>query len=132
MPNPDVIDVHAHVYPDGCFAEVLKGRSDLKFVDGSRGQSLLYRGSHVMSTPKGQANLTARLASMDGAGIGVAILSGALNIDWAGAREVSAARVINDGLAAVCRQHPSRFPSSPCCRAQAIAKWLENSIGQWV
>jgi hypothetical protein len=45
------------------------------FVDGPRGQSLLYRGSHVMSPPKRQDNLAAGLASMDDPGIGVAILS---------------------------------------------------------
>jgi len=110
MPNSNIIDVHAHVYPNGCFDEVIKGRPDFKVVDGANGQSLLYRGSHVMSTPTGQDNLAARLTSMDSAGIEVAVLSvGALNIGWAGNREVSAARGINDGLAAVCRQHPSRF-----------------------
>jgi aminocarboxymuconate-semialdehyde decarboxylase len=133
MPNPDVIDVHAHVYPHGCFAEVLKGRSDFKFVDGPRGQSLLYRGIHVMSTPTGQDNLAARLRSMDDAGIGLAVLSvGALNIGWAGAREVSAARVINDGLAAVCRQHPSRFrfvAVLPCTNHGELVAELDRALG---
>lgn len=105
-----IIDVHAHVYPDGCFTEVLKGRTDFKLIDNPRGQSLLYRGSHVMSMPAGQDNLAARLASMDDAGIATAVLSvGALNIGWAGARDAAAARVINDGLATVCRQHPASF-----------------------
>jgi predicted TIM-barrel fold metal-dependent hydrolase len=103
------------------------------FVDGPRGQSLLYRGSHVMSTPKGQDNLAARLASTDDAGIGVAILSvGALNIGWAGAREVSAARVINDGLAAVCRQHPSRFrfvAVLPCTSEREMVGELDRALG---
>jgi aminocarboxymuconate-semialdehyde decarboxylase len=105
-----IIDVHAHVYPAGCFTEVLKGRADFEIVDNPRGRSLLYRGSHVMSVPAEQDNLQKRLASMDDAGIATAVLSvGALNIGWAGVREAGAARAINDGLAAVCRQHPSRF-----------------------
>jgi aminocarboxymuconate-semialdehyde decarboxylase len=105
-----IIDVHAHVYPAGCFTEVLQGRADFEIVDNPRGRSLLYRGSHVMSVPAEQDNLQKRLASMDDAGIATAVLSvGALNIGWAGVREAGAARAINDGLAAVCRQHPSRF-----------------------
>src|SRR4051812_42215117 len=105
-----IIDVHAHVYPEGCFGEVLKDRSDFKLIDNPRGQSLLYRGSHVMSMPAEQDNLPKRLASMDDAGIGMAVLSvGALNIGWAGTRDAPAARVVNDGLAAACRQSPARF-----------------------
>jgi aminocarboxymuconate-semialdehyde decarboxylase len=105
-----MIDVHAHVYPDGCFTEVLKDRADFKLVDNPRGQSLIYRGTHVMSMPAEQDDLQKRLASMDDAGISMAVLSvGALNIGWAGAREAAAARVVNEGLAAVCRQYPSRF-----------------------
>jgi len=110
MPATNIIDIHAHVYPEGCFTEVLKDRGDFKLMDNPRGQSLIYRGTHVMSMPSEQDNLEKRLASMDNAGIGMAVLSvGALNIGWAGAREAAAARVVNDGLAAVCRQHPTRF-----------------------
>lgn len=110
MPATNMIDIHAHVYPRGSFTEVLKDRADFKLVDNPRGQSLIYRGTHVMSMPPEQDNLQKRLASMDDAGISMAVLSvGALNIGWAGAREAAAARVVNDGLAAVCRQHPSRF-----------------------
>jgi aminocarboxymuconate-semialdehyde decarboxylase len=105
-----IIDVHAHVYPAGCFTEVLKGRADFKLINNPRGQSLIYRGTHVMSMPAEHDNLQKRLASMGDAGIDMAVLSvGALNIGWAGAREAAAASAINDGLAAVCRQHPSRF-----------------------
>jgi len=118
MPATEIIDVHAHVYPEGCFTEVVKDRSDFALVDNPRGQSLLYRGSHVMSIPKDQADLKSRLASMDDAGIGIAVLSvGALNVGWAGTRDAAAARFINNGLAAVCRQHPARFR---LCRGSAV------------
>ena len=75
MPATEIIDVHAHVYPEGCFTEVVKDRSDFELVENDRGKSLLYRGSHVMSVPKDQADLKMRLASMDDAGIGLAVLS---------------------------------------------------------
>ena len=106
----EIIDAHAHIYPEGCLNEVVRDRDDFKLVAGPRGQALIYRGSHVMSVPTEQDNLPKRLASMDEAGIGMAILSvGALNVGWAGAGDAAAARFINDGLAAVCRQHPARF-----------------------
>lgn len=105
-----IIDVHAHLYPTGCFSEVLRDRAEFKLLDNPRGQQLLYRGSHVMSLPGEQDDLPKRLASMDAAGIATAVLSvGALNIGWAGDRQAAAARLINDGLAAACKAHSSRF-----------------------
>ena len=65
QPASEIIDVHAHVYPEGCFTEVLKSRTDFKLVDNPRGQSLLYRGSHVMSMPMEQDNYT-QAAGVDG------------------------------------------------------------------
>ena len=133
MPITDIIDVHAHVYPEGCFTEVLKDRADFKLVDNPRGPSLVYRGSHVMSVPAEQDHLQKRLASMDDAGIGMAILSvGALNIGWAGAGDAAAARFVNDGLAAFCRQRPERFrfvAVLPCTNKAEMVKELERALG---
>jgi len=129
----EIIDVHAHVYPEGCFTEVLKDRSDFKLIENPRGQSLLCRGSHVMSMPKDGADLNRRLESMSEAGIGVAVLSvGALNIGWAGSRDASAARFINDGLASVCRKHPTRFRFAavlPCGNRNEMVKELDRALG---
>jgi len=87
----EIIDAHAHIYPEGCLNEVVRDRDDFKLVAGPRGQALIYRGSHVMSVPTEQDNLPKRLASMDEAGIGMAILSvGALNVGWAGAGDAAA------------------------------------------
>jgi len=133
MTAHEIIDVHAHVYPEGCFGEVIKSRADFKLVDGTRGQALVYRGSHVMSVPAEQDNLSKRLASMDEAGIATAILSvGALNVGWAGHSDTAAARFINDGLAAVCRQHPTRFrfvAVLPCTGQNAMMKELDRTLG---
>lgn len=131
--NPiDIIDVHAHAYPAGAFDRVTKGRSEFKLADTARGPSLYYRGSHVMSIPPEQINLATRLASMDAAGIGTAILSvGALNIGWAGADVAAAARYVNDGLAAFCRQKPERFrfvAVLPCVDREAMVKELDRTL----
>jgi aminocarboxymuconate-semialdehyde decarboxylase len=110
MIHGDIIDMHAHVYPEGCLTEIVKARPDFVLVESPRGQSLVYRGSYVMSIPSGQADLKNRLQVMDDAGVGIEVLSiGALNLGWAGSRDTVTARTINDGLAAVCRQYPGRF-----------------------
>lgn len=128
----EVIDVHSHIYPQGCFREVIRARADFDLVDGPRGQSLLYRGSHVMSMPANQDDLGKRLASMDDAGIGMAILSvGALNIGWAGAADAAAAGFVNNGLAAVCREHPTRFrfvAVLPCTSDNEMVHELDRAL----
>jgi predicted TIM-barrel fold metal-dependent hydrolase len=133
MPSTEIIDVHAHLYPADCFTEVVKDRSEFKLVDHPRGQSLLYRGSHVMSIPQEHADLKSRLASMDAAGIGTAVLSvGALNIGWAGSRDAAAARFVNDGLAAACREQPARFrfvAVLPCTNRDEMIKELDRALG---
>ncbi|MGH7888052.1 MAG: amidohydrolase family protein [Candidatus Binatia bacterium] len=133
MNSTEIIDVHAHVYPAGSFSEVLKGRSDFKMIENARGQSLHYRGSHVMSLPPEQDNLQKRLASMDEAGIEVAILSvGALNIGWAGPSDAAAARFVNDGLAAFCRQKPARLrfvAVLPCTKREAMVAEIDRALG---
>ena len=127
----DIIDVHAHLYPEGSFTEVLRNDSEFKLVENPRGQSLVYRGSHVMSMPVGQDDIALRLASMDEAGIGMAILSvGALNIGWARERAAAAARIVNDGLAAVCRQYPGRFrfvAVLPCANEAEMKSELDRA-----
>jgi aminocarboxymuconate-semialdehyde decarboxylase len=132
MTAHEIIDVHAHIYPEGCLSQVIKSRADFKLVDNPRGQSLLYRGSHVMSVPAEQDNLPKRLTSMDKARIVTAILSvGALNVGWAGSSDETAARFINDGLSAVCRQHPTRFrfvAVLPCTDQNAMLRELDRAL----
>ncbi len=111
---------------------MIKNRPEFKLLETPGGQSLLYRGSHVMSLNKNQANLNGRLHSMDDAGIDLAVLSvGALNIGWAGARDLFAARLINDGLASVCREHPTRFrfvAVLPSTNQKNIVQELDRAI----
>src|SRR5258706_1426415 len=102
-----IIDVHAHVYPAGCFTEVIKTRAEFRLVDNPRGQSLLYHGSHVMSMPTEQDNLPKRLASMDEAGIGMAVIFvRALKIGWGRTRATAAARLVKERLSPHFRQQP--------------------------
>jgi len=128
----EIIDMHAHVYPDGCFAEVIKARPDFTLENSARGLSLLCRGSHTMSVPADD-DLRIRLRTMDEAGVGVQVLSiGALNLGWAGRGDVVTARTINDGFAAVCQQHPARFrfvAALPWSSTSALIAELDRAVG---
>jgi aminocarboxymuconate-semialdehyde decarboxylase len=70
---------------------------------------------------------------MDEAGVGVEVLSiGAVNIGWAGSRDASIARLVNDGLAAACRQHAGRFrfvAALPCSSDAEMIKELDRALG---
>ena len=115
MTAHEIIDVHAHVYPEGCFGEVIKSRADFKLVDGPRGQALVYRGSHVMSLPPEQDNLPKRLASMDDSGIAMAILSvGALVTPMPRRRALS-----TTGWPRFVDSTRHGFVLSRCCHVQA-------------
>ena len=133
MPT-NIIDIHAHVYPEGCFTAVLKDRADFKLVENPRGQSLLFHDSHVMSMPNEGADLNSRIRSMNEAGIGLAVLSvGALNIGWAGSRDASAARFVNDGLASICLEHPTRFrfaAALPCGNRNEMIQELDRVLAK--
>lgn len=128
----DIVDMHAHVYPEGCFDEVLKARPEFALARSERGLSLTCRGSHTMSAPA-ETDLGARLRTMDEAGVKVEVLSvGALNTGWAGDGGAATARRVNDGLAAVCRQHPDRFrfvAALPWTGTAALVDELDRATG---
>lgn len=132
MTPGEIIDMHAHIYPEGCFAEIVKARPDFALENSERGLSLLCRGSHAMSAP-GDDDLRKRLRVMDEAGVGVQVLSiGALNLGWAGSGDVATARRINDGFAAVCRQYPKRFrfvAALPWSSTAALIAELDRAVG---
>jgi aminocarboxymuconate-semialdehyde decarboxylase len=69
---------------------------------------------------------------MNEAGIGMAVLSvGALNVGWAGSRDLAAARFINDGLASICRKHPDRFrfvAALPCGSRNEMVQELDRAL----
>ena len=125
----EIVDMHAHLYPEGCFDEVLKARPEFALARSERGLSLTCRGSHTMSAPV-ETDLSARLQTMDEASVKVQVLSvGALNTGWAA---TATAGLVNDGLAAVCRQHPDRFrfvAALPWTGTAALMDELDRAMG---
>lgn len=124
------IDMHAHVYPEDCFVEVLKARREFTLEQSPRGSSLLCRGSHTMSAPR-EDDLSTRLRTMDEAGVAMQVLSiGALNLGWAGTGDIATARLINDRFAEICRRHPDRFrfvAALPWSSAEALVSELDRA-----
>lgn len=127
-----IVDMHAHLYPEGCFDEVLKARPEFALARSERGLSLTCRGSHTMSAPVGET-LADRVRTMDEAGVGIEVLSvGALSTGLAGDGDVALARRVNDGLAEVCREHPDRFrfvAALPWSRAADLVDELDRAMG---
>jgi hypothetical protein len=120
MIHGDIIDMHAHVYPEGCLTEIVKARPDFALVESPRGQSLVYRGSYVMSIPSGQADLKNRLQVMDDAGVGIEVLSiGALNLGWAGSRTRLRLAPLTTAWLQSAANIPVAFTSSLRCRSAA-------------
>ena len=132
MIDNTIIDMHAHLYPEGCYTEIIKARPEFSLLNSSRGLALVCRGSHTMSMPSGQEDLSSRLRIMDEAGVGIQVLSiGPLNVGWAGERDSITARRINDGLAAFCRQSPERFrfvAALPCSSMISMMAELERAL----
>ena len=124
----DIVDMHAHIYPDGCFDEVLKARPEFALVRSQRGLSLTCRGSHTMSAPA-DADLSDRLRVMDEAGVKVEVLSvGALNIGWAGDAGVAAAPA---GQRRSGRGLPGASGPFPLCRRAALDRHCRAGGRGW-
>lgn len=126
-----IIDMHAHVYPEGCFTEVIKARPDFALSNSPRGLTLVCRGSHTMSARVGE-DFSGRLQVMDEAGVAIQVLSiGALNIGWAGQGDSATARLVNDGFAAICAQYPTRLrfvAAVPCSSASKMIAELDRAM----
>lgn len=97
----DVIDTHAHVYPDHWL-------DLLEELGTDPATTRIARGLHAGDD---QADIARRLAMMDAAGVRVQVLSATPQVpvlDDAG-DAARAARYINDAYAALVARHPDRF-----------------------
>lgn len=105
-----IIDVHHHYLPQQYFDEIesllppgIEARRQdglIAFVDRSDGYT------YLKLSPRAWSDAQAQIAAMDAAGIDHALLSSSCFQDW---MTIEAARVINDGTAAVVARYPDRF-----------------------
>jgi aminocarboxymuconate-semialdehyde decarboxylase len=105
------IDIHAHIV-DRAYLDDLVTDAGLVAQSAPGGTTLLRKDGHTMAWYREPMfDIEARLADMDAKGVTMRILSlSTPNVyEWRGARQIEAARRINDATAALCRAYPKRF-----------------------
>ena len=120
-----ICDVHAHYHPRA-YDDALSRLPD-------RGRGTGYAGGRHPVTDD-EAHVQARLQMMDEAGVGIQVLSPAAG--WAPysqdeAAAVAAARIANDGLAALAGRRSDRFKalvSLPLPHVDASLRELERGL----
>src|SRR5574341_1085184 len=134
------IDCQAHVFPAAYLAEMkrLDGAVILEEPDPYSGMSYFYDKNLKCRintcTLQGQ-DIERRLEHMDRHGIDVHVLTipapGADRFEGHGALDI--ARIANNAIAAIARQHPKRFVgffTLPTCNIKASLDELERAVGE--
>ena len=129
---PGRIDTHSHYYGEALF-RALARRRDVPRVEGAGADRAMVTSTSRFALRGGFVDLQARLAWMDGQGIGHQLITfpGALGPDVLPLAEaLPLVREVNDELAAVCSAHPSRFTALaglPLADASAAVAELERA-----
>src|SRR5215510_4899031 len=105
-------DLHTHYYPPAFFELIRQTPGEFSFGTDPTGRTIIrYRGSRFFGVTAPMTDPGQRLEAMDRVGIDVEVLSVSTpNVFFAeGARQVEAARVVNDAYADLIARHPRRF-----------------------
>ena len=133
-----IIDFQAHLFPESYLAAMrrLDGVVIVEAADPHSGMSYFYDkklGCRINTCTLQGQNIERRLQHMDQHGIDIHVLTipapGADRFEGAGAIEL--ARIANDAIAAVARQHPKRFIgffTLPTFDIKASLDELERSV----
>lgn len=128
-----VIDFQSHLFPEAYIEtlQALNGNVRLEPPDPFSGMSYFYDeslGCRINTAVFQGRNVERRLEHMDALGVDVQVLSipapGADRYETEDA--VRLARVANDALAAICRQHPGRFVALATLPTASIEASLEE------
>ena len=110
------IDIHAHIVPPSVIAAGRNGSElhGIRFERTAEGRLRSSCGdqSSMLPWPRHDESLEDRLAYMDRVGVDVHVLSLSPSVFWYQSDPAQAtqfARVVNDELAAIVDQHPTRF-----------------------
>jgi predicted TIM-barrel fold metal-dependent hydrolase len=135
-----VIDYQAHVFPETYIAEIqrLDGAVVLEEPDPHSGMSYFYDKKlkcRINTATFQGRDIERRLQHMDRLGIDVHVLTiPAPGADrYEGEDAIRIARVANNAIAAIAREHPNRFLgffTLPTCDIQASLDELERSISE--
>jgi aminocarboxymuconate-semialdehyde decarboxylase len=135
-----IIDFQAHLFPEAYLAEMkrLDGVVILEEADPHSGMSYFYDkklGCRINTATFQGQNIERRLLLMDQLGIDVHVLTipapGADRFEGDGAIKI--ARIANDAIAAISRNHPTRFIgffTLPTCNVKASLDEIERSVNE--
>lgn len=129
------IDAHAHIL-DREYLNALTAHMGMTDSKTETGQTLLRKGNSTVAWYKDDFfDLESRIATMDKLGIDMRILSlsSPSVYEWTGPEQVRMSRYVNDQLAALCRQHPSRFQglaTLPLDDTKAALSELDRSVDE--
>src|SRR5579864_7464592 len=132
-----MIDMHAHWKPSEV-ADALRARTrEPRIVRGTDGVEML-KAPRMADTPLAEAfnDAVVELARMDRQDVSVSVLSVLGSFCWIEAQPIDEAlplcRTVNDGLAAICARHSSRFAAFaalPLTDMAAAAAEFERAMG---
>jgi predicted TIM-barrel fold metal-dependent hydrolase len=104
-----IIDCQSHLFLPAVL-ELLRQRTEHPRLVEQNGELLLPMGSWVRKVPAHYWDVSAKLATMDAAGISMTLLStNDPGPEWFGADGPRAAQLANDALAEIAAAHPTRF-----------------------
>ena len=128
-----VVDVHNHFYPEAFLREIERDSRMASLSVMADGERRIHYAGDYSVLDEAHFNPEKRIADMDRAGVDMQVLS--LTVPGVHGEEpqrgVELARITNDALAEVCRDHPDRFrafATLPTQDPDAAARELERSI----
>src|SRR6266852_2525356 len=137
MKETAMIDMHAHWRP-AALADALRARTrEPRILRGQDGVEVL-KSPRMGEEPLAKAfdEVDFHLARMDRQGVEVSVLSLLGSFCWIESQPLEEAgtlcRAVNDGLSAICQEHPGRFAAYaalPLTDISAAAAELERALG---
>ena len=128
-----IVDVHNHFYPEAFLREIERDSRTASLSVMDDGERRIHYAGDYSVLDEAHFNPEKRIADMDRAGVDMQVLS--LTVPGVHGEEpkrgVELARVTNDALAEVCRDHPERFRAFAALPTQdpgAAARELERSV----
>lgn len=128
-----VIDVHNHFYPEPFLSGIEERSRAASLSVGADGERRIHYSGDYSVIDEAHTNPAKRIADMDRAGVDMQVLS--LTVPGVHGEEpergIELARLTNDGLADVCRDHPDRFrafATLPTQSPEAAARELERAV----
>jgi aminocarboxymuconate-semialdehyde decarboxylase len=128
---PFIVDCQSHLFFPEALDAMRRRREDPRVFDRD-GTTFLQMGEWLRKVPPAYLDVDAKLAAMDAAGIGLALLStNDPGPEWFGDDGPAMAQLIHDSLADIIARHPARFRglcTLPLQNEKAAAAELDRCV----